>query len=365
MYEELKGKKLLILGGIDAMVEVTNRAHELGIIVYVTDYLENSPAKKVADKSFMVSATDVEAVVSLCKEEKIDGIYTGNCDMLLPYYAKICKKLNLPCYGTLEHFELMTDKKKFKEVCRKYDVPVVPEYTDEDIKNNKIKFPVIVKPVDSSGSRGITVCHTPSELRQGIDIALSFSASKQYIVERYMMGDEVVLYYYFQDKNPIFIAMCDRYVYKQNDTLAQLPTAYFFPSKHTQTHLKNSNDKILNMFKQLGMENGPIFLQAFIEDGIPYIYEPGYRTNGAREQYIINEICSISSVDMLLNFALTGKESPVDLSLNADPFLHGKVACKLSPVLQKGTIKKIVGLEQSKDAKGLVKIILNIFYRLV
>src|SRR5699024_7250057 len=112
-----------------------------------------------------------------------------------------------------------------------------------------------------------------------------------------------VLYYYFQDGNPVFAGMCDRYVFKQASGLAQLPTAYIFPSRFTDNHLKQTDEKIKKMFRGIGMTNGPIFLQAFIEDGIPHIYEPGYRTNGAREQYIIGSVCGISSVDMLINFS--------------------------------------------------------------
>lgn len=356
MYEDLKGKKLLILGGIDAMVEVAHRCHELGIVVYVTDYLVDSPAKKVADKSFMVSATDVDAVCALCKKEGVDGIYTGNADILLPYYAQICEKANLPCYGTLKNFEIMTDKKQFKDCCRKYGVPTIEEYSSiEEVKS----YPVLVKPIDSSGSRGISVCYNEEELKSGIEKALSASRSKQYLIEKYMTGDEVVLYYYFQDGNPVFAGMCDRYVWKQSSGLAQLPTAYIFPSKHIQQHIAVTDSKIKNMFRQIGMTNGPIFLQAFIEDGIPHIYEPGYRTNGAREQYIIGNITGVNSVDMLINFALTGTMANYDIEQQVDPFLHGKIACKLSPLIGEGKISRVEGLEDISKINTVVTAVLN------
>jgi biotin carboxylase len=356
MLENLKGKKLLIMGGITPMVEVVERCHELGIIVYVTDYLENSPAKKYADKSFMVSATDIEAMVKLCKEEKIDGLYTGNADILLPYYAKICEEANLPCYGTSTNFDIMTDKKKFKDCCRKYNVPTIPEYYSiEDVD----EYPVLVKPIDSSGSRGISVCYTKEELERGIKKALDFSRSKQYLIEKYMTGAEVVLYYYFQDGNPVFAGMCDRYVLKQDTGLAQLPTAYIFPSKYTENHIDKTDALVKNMFKEIGMTNGPIFLQGFIENGIAHIYEPGYRTNGAREQYIIGEVTGVSSMDMLIQFALTGKMADFDIEKKIDPKLHGKKCCKLSPLIGKGEIASIEGIEKLKCFKGVVKTVLN------
>lgn len=359
MYKNLIGKRLLILGGIDAMIEVIERAHELGIEVFVTDYLPDSPAKKYADKSFMVSTTDVDSVVELCRNEKIDGVYTGNVDLLLPYYAQICEKTGFPCYGTLEHFNIMTNKKIFKEICREYNVPTIAEYSKKDIDSNNVNYPVLVKPIDSSGSRGISVCNDYGEMMLAIEKALSYSPSKQYLVEEYMTGDEVVLYYYFQDGNPVFIGMCDRYVNKEQKGVAQLPTAYIFPSKYTDNHISQTDKKVKDMFRGIKMKNGPIFLQAFIKDGIPHIYEPGYRTNGAREQYIISGVTGINSVDMLLNFAFTGTMYDEPIESYIDPKLKGKYACKLSPLICKGTIGSIVGFEEAEKINSVVKIVKN------
>lgn len=359
MFENLVGKKLLILGGILPMIEVINRAHELGIIVFVTDYLEDSPAKKFADKSFMVSATDVDGVIALCKNEGIDGIYTGNVDLLLPYYAQICKGIGFPCYGTQEHFNIMTDKIMFKNVCKKYGVPTVKEYSVKEINEGEIKFPVIVKPIDSSGSRGISICKNKEELDEGINKALSFSSKKKYIVEDYLTGDEVVLYYYLQDGNPVFAGMCDRYVNNEQQGVAQLPTSYIFPSRYIDKHLMKTDKLIKNMFRGIGMQNGPVFLQAFIHEGFPCLYEAGYRTNGAREQYIIASTSGLSSVDMLINFALSGKMSNVNIEKIIDPKLHGKFACKLSPLIRMGTVATITGIEEIEVIKSIEKVVIN------
>ena len=356
MLEKLKGKKLLIIGGIPAMIEVVKRAQQFGITVYVTDYLEDSPAKKYADKSFMVSATDVEAVAALCRQENIDGIYTGNVDLLLPYYAQICEKTGLPCYGTKEQFDIMLDKGKFKNTCRQYGVPVIEEYETID---GITQYPVLVKPVDSSGSRGISICHNEKELLEGIENAKKFSPQGKYLIERYMQGDEVVLYYYIQDGNPVFAGMCDRYVIKQDDSTAQLPVAYIFPSKHTKEHMNTTDSLIKDMFRKTKMENGVVFLQGFIENGHPVLYEPGYRTNGAREQYIIGSITGVDAVDMLIHFALTGKMCDVDIEKKIDPYLKGKVGCKLSPIIGKGTVGRISGLEDLSKMDEVIATIFN------
>lgn len=357
--ENLSGKKMLILGGIPPMIEVIKRAHQLDIIVYVTDYLEDSPAKKFADKSFMVSTTDVESVIALCKREGVDGIYTGNVDLLLPYYAQICKGAELPCYGTQEQFQILSDKMLFKDVCKNFGVPTINAYSEEEIEEGKIKYPVIVKPIDSSGSRGISICNNEEELNMGIEKALSFSSKKKYLIEDYLTGDEVVLYYYLQDGNPVFAGMCDRYVNKEQRGVAQLPTAYIFPSRHIDRHLSTTDKLIKNMFRGIGLRNGPVFLQAFICDGVPCLYEAGYRTNGAREQYIVAATSGISSVDMLISFALSGRMSNVDIEKIIDPKLYGRYACKLSPLIRMGTVSTITGIEEMESIKSVEKVVLN------
>lgn len=164
-----EGKRLLILGGVTHTINIVTEAQKLGAYVIVTDYLVDSPAKRYADKSYMISTTDIDAVVNLCQEERIDGILTQYVDMLLPYYANICKKANLPCYGDEYLFRMAIDKTEFKKTCKKYGVPVTCEYEiDDNFENiNKIDFPVVVKPVDSSGSRGFSICNNSDELITG------------------------------------------------------------------------------------------------------------------------------------------------------------------------------------------------------
>ena len=106
----LKGKKLLLLGGVRQACEIVKEAHKLGVVVYVTDNRTDSPAKKIADYSFMVDATDVDAVVELCKEQQIDGVITGFVDMLLPYCQQICEKLGKPFWGDAENIDMCINK---------------------------------------------------------------------------------------------------------------------------------------------------------------------------------------------------------------------------------------------------------------
>ena len=345
----MKQHRLLFIGGLFTEIEAVKIAREKGIYTVVADYYDadKAPAKLYADASTMTSATDVDALVEFAKENDIDSVFVGFSDLLLPYYADVCERLGVPSYGTREQFDVMANKDQFKRACVACGVPTVPEYDDVDSDSlDPALYPVIIKPVDSAGSRGISICNDSEELKRGIKHALDYSPSKKYIVERYMTGDEAVLYYYVQDGNPVFMGMCDRYTSHVQKGVAQLPLAYIYPSIHTQSHIDNADSLYKGFIRSLGIMNGPIFFQVFMDDGIPYVYEAGYRLCGAREHIIFDSVIGVGSQDMLIDFAVSGHFGTVDLEEVADPFMKGKIACKLSPLLKKGLIDHVVGMDE-------------------
>jgi len=354
-------KKILILGANPETAGLVRKANEMGLFTIVTDYDPDAYAKQFASKPCNVDATDVDGLTALAKEEKVDGIVLGVAEALMPAYAKLCNALNLPCYGSLDLFSLLVDKAKFKQVCREYGVPVVDEFSINDYSSEKelrgIRLPVVVKPVDSCSSKGISVCKTFSELKQGIDKALEFSKSKKLIIEKYMTGEEVVIYYVIQDGDASLVAMCDRYTNKEQKGVAQLPTAYVYPSKHLAKYRIEVDDKVIKMLKGIGMRNGVLFIQSFIDDdGGVRFYEPGYRLNGAQEHYLVNATTGIDGRELLINFSLTGKVSNQRIAEMADPTFKGKYGCKLSPLVRLGKISKLVGLHEISEMPGVLSV---------
>lgn len=353
--QDIKGKRLLIIGGVKLACNIIEKARELGVYTIVTDYLEDSPAKKMADESYMISTTDVDAIVDLVREKKIDGVLTGYIDSMLIYCQQVCEKLGYPFYATREQIELTCDKRKFKQICRNNNLQVITEYDPHEGLDN-IEYPVVVKPVDSSGSKGISICRNVNELRTGIDKALEFSKSKNVIVEKYMTSEEVVIYYTIQDGTISLSGMCDRYTNKEQPGFAQLPTAYIFPSKYLGSFQKTDDENVKNMLKSICIKNGVLFIQAFIEDGRVCIYEMGYRLNGAQEYRIISAINGINTMEMLIRHALTGKMDGWDLTKYDNPNFS-KYACKITPLLRQGVIKKIIGIEEISRLPEIIDIV--------
>lgn len=345
--QDLRDKRLLIMGGVKCAENIINAARKMGVYTIVTDYLEDSPAKKLADESHMVSTTDVDAVVKLAKELKVDGVFTSYIDSMMTYCQQVCEKLGFAFYATQEQIQITNEKRNFKQYCQRCGVPTVEEYSLDKIndEDSTVEYPLIVKPVDSSGGKGISVCYNKQEFVAAYEKALSFSASKQILIERYMTGDEVVIYYTMQDGYVSLSGMCDRYTNKEQDDVAQLPTSYIFPSRYLVDYQLNEDQKVRDMLRDLGLQNGVIFLQGFMENGECHFYEAGFRFAGAQEYKVISSVNGINTMDMMVTHALTGKMSGWDVSKHDNPNFK-EYACKLSPLVRTGTISKIVGLDK-------------------
>ena len=345
-------KKLLIIGANPETISLIVKAKKMGYITYVTDYNPKAYAKKFASIPCNVDGMDIDGIVKLVHDEKIDAVLVGVAEALMPTYCEVCNRLNIPCFATLEQFDVMTHKDKFKSTCREYGVPVVEEFSVNDL--DSVKYPAIVKPVDSSSSKGISICSNREELDLAIEKALSFSPSKTIIIEKYMDGVEAIAYYVIQDGKPTLVAMCDRYTSKEQEGITQLPSAYIFPSKHLDKYVSETDEKVCNMLKGMNIQNGVLFLQAFVENGSVKIYEPGFRLNGAQEHIIVSEITGIDAKELLINYAFNGRMSEKDISTLANPAFNGKWACKLSPLVKEGVIGKIEGLNEIKAIDGVV-----------
>lgn len=347
-------KKLLVMGANPETVSLIKKAKELGIYTIVTDNNPDAYAKNFADQAENVNAVDVDGLVKLAQEENVDGVVVGVAEALLPAYCEVCERLGMPCYSAKDKFSIMVRKDYFKEQCHKYGVPTIREYSIEE--KDKISYPVIVKPVDSCSSKGIRVCQNEEELQEAIVYALQFSDSGKYLIEEYMTGDEVISYYVMQDANPIFVGMCDRYTYREREDLVQLPISYIFPSRYIDAYIEHSDEAIKKMIKGLGLNNGSIFFQCFVDaDGIVRTYEPGYRLNGAQEHIIISKVSGIDAKELYINLALNGKVADVDLEPLSNP-KPLQISCKLSPLIRTGKIKKIVGLEEIESLSDVVSV---------
>lgn len=356
---EFKGKKLLVLGGLTLACDIVKHAQAMGAYVIVADYDENSPAKKIADDAVLINALDVDAIVNFCKKEKVDGITTGFVDILLPPCYEACKRLGLPYYVTPKMLIMSTSKIDFKNTCNEYGVPVPQTYfvgseITDDIYQ-AINYPVFVKPLDGSGSRGAGVCNTREQLDAQFVQAKHFSVSNTVVIEDYLTGREFLLNYVAVNGEYRLISMFDRYICGDRGSAINYSNLAISPSKAIHQYLNDVNNKVISMFKNLGFTDGIFFLQGYAKDDKITFFEMGCRLGGS--YYNLERACiNIDPVDMIIRYALTSKMMDKIEDVPVDVANYKKTAICINYLLKgmTATIGSIRGLKEVKNLPSCI-----------
>ena len=311
--ETLRGKRLLILGGKSIMVDIVERAKALGVYTVVTDNrpYEVSPAKQIADAYYNISFSDIDRIVEIIRQEKIDGVLTGFTDSYLDYYARICHAAGLPCYGGKRQFEIATDKSAFKKACLDAGVPVIPGRevrTLEEAKQEAEKqgYPVIMKPADNSGSRGVIKCAQPEEAADAFSYAQAYSSIGVVIIEKYMECDNIAVSYFAADGEIQLTTTCERRLHISQETGSSITSFTRYPSRYTDRYIREVNNAVLEMLRRNGFNNGMIAFQAFVDENSFYFCEMCFRPSGGHHYILIEDQNNVDEMALLIEFAVCG-----------------------------------------------------------
>ena len=185
-------KKILLLGGSAQQIIAIKTAKKMGIYTVLCDYLSDNPGQFEADKFYLVSTTDKDKVLEVARKEKIDGILAYASDPAAPTAAYVAEKMGLPG-NPYDSVDILCNKDKFRKFLREnnFNTPRAEGYSEveaayNDLKNGKLRFPVIVKPVDSSGSKGVSVITSCESIFSAAAAALPFSRIGRFIAEEYI-----------------------------------------------------------------------------------------------------------------------------------------------------------------------------------
>ena len=359
MSKEFEGKKLLVLGGIKYECDIVEHAQKMGAYTIVADYDTDSPAKSIADQAVLIDATDVNAITAFCKKEHVDGITTGFVDILLPGWIEMCKELELPCYATPKMLSMSIDKMDFKRTCEQYGVPVPKtffvgkELTQEVL--DAITYPVFVKPLDASGSRGCGVCNNAEETKAQFREAASYSPTDHVIIEEYLTGREFLLDYIGVDGEFRLLEMFDRYMGSDRGSARNFSNVSVAPSFVIDHYYAEIDEKVRTMFKKLGFKDGLIFLQGTIDGERITFYEMGCRLGGSF--FDLEQAClGMNAVDMVIRYALSGKMVADIDEIPERAARFSKFAAVNNFLLAGGdeTIARIEGVEEARQLPGYV-----------
>ena len=339
------GKKLLLLGGSKPYIKLAKAAKGMGIDVIVVDQHKNEEIIPYADTYLQLSLLDSEGIGSWCEEHHVDGIINFCVDFAQRTYQKLCERFDLPCCYNKHQVDLLANKTLFKKMLAECGLNTINSYSIDDINEDRVKYPIIIKPSESSGSRGATTCKDKNEAMIAAKKAMDESRSGDIIIEEYIKdAQEVQITYFLCHGNTYVIRTADSYEGNKEDGLERVVACSISPSRYTDIYFNGTHDAVLKMVEKLGLHDGPFFMQGFFHENEFKFFDPGCRFPGVDFDSIYNIEYNIDIAKMMVCYSLTG-EMP-DLNIPTDMWkLNGKMAAVLFPVMKPGIISEVNGLE--------------------
>lgn len=282
-------KKLMILGGARYALPVIKAAHELGLYVITCDYLPDNIAHKYSDEYCNVSIIDKDAVLEAAKKLEINGIVSFACDPGVVTAAYVAEKMGLPSCGSYKSVSILQNKGKFRKFLAEhgFNVPVAKGYTSikKAVKDIELfNWPVIVKPTDSAGSKGVTRVDDPKELKKGIEYALSFSHCDEFIIEDFITqkGFSSDTDSFSVDGELKFVSFNSQR-FDADAENPYTPAAYSWPSSMSDEHQEELKNEIQRLLHLLNMGTSIYNVETREgTDGKAYIMEVSPRGGGNR-----------------------------------------------------------------------------------
>lgn len=306
----------MLLGGLRYLLPVIDAAHKMGIYVITADYLPDNIAHKYSDEYVNVSIIDKEAVLKVAREKQIDGIMSFAVDPGVVTAAYVAEKMGLPFQCSYRTACILQDKSKFRKFLADngFNCPHAKGYSSvEDALKDVDYFiwPVIVKPVDSAGSKGVTKVSDLKQLRPAVEAALSSSISKKFIIEDFLdkVGFQSSADIFVVDGKLVYPAFSDQ-LFDSDAANPYTPAIEIWPSSMQQNYQKDLTNQLQRLILLLDVKTGVFNVESRVcSNGKAYIMEMSPRGGG-------NRIAELQ--DAATGQNLVGNEIKKALGMNLD-----------------------------------------------
>lgn len=303
-------KKILLLGGSAQQVVAIETAKRLGYYTVLCDFLTDNPGQYAADKFYLVSTTDKNAVLEVAEKEQVDGVLAYASDPAAPTAAYVAEKMGLPGnpYGSVE---ILCNKDRFRAFLKAngFSAPVAKGYASkEDALKDKLSFeyPIIIKPVDSSGSKGATVLHSEDDLEQALDFAFSFSRCHRIVVEHfiekkhpYLIGGDV----FIEDGKIVLWGLLN--CHRDNCVNPLVPVGKSFPLQLENEDVENVRATLSSMVEKLGIRNGSMNVELVVDkSNRVWPIDVGPRSGGNMIPDLLGDMFGVNIAEMSVEAAM-------------------------------------------------------------
>ena len=297
-------RTLLLLGGSAQQVIAIETAKRCGYRTVVCDYLPDNPGQHHADAFYLVSTTDRNAILEVARAENAEGIVAYASDPAAPTAAYVAEALGLPT-NPLASVEILSVKTLFREYLRKAGFPCpnavgipadsTPSQACSLVSN--LSFPIVVKPSDSSGSKGVTVLQDTEGLAEALEKARAFTRNGMLIAEEYIelaaphiIGGDV----FVKDGRICFWGLSNCLRLKDRPTL---PIAETMPLDLSDDIQRSVHKTLQDLVTSLGIRFGELNVEVIVSTGnVPYILELGARAGGGMLPVVLSDVSGIDLV---------------------------------------------------------------------
>lgn len=306
--------RLLILGSSEEFIQLVNLAKQRNIETIVCDGNPEGPARNYADKTYTVDVREIDRIAEICLCEHADGIITAFSDLLLECMVRIADKASLPCFLTPDQLDYYRNKDTMKQMFRLLSVPtprylrLKPDFSGEELKD--FQFPVVTKPLDKYGSRGVLVLDSEEEIRRSYYDICSSSDVKEILIEEYNPGYEFNLMAWVSHGEVHILGIADREKTEAEPKTIPVCSRNVYPSCLMPHVLDDAKQILQKIVQYTGQKEGELSMQFFWtpQKGME-VCEVAARFLGYEHELI--ELCSgFSLEELLLNYVYEPEKIP-------------------------------------------------------
>ena len=304
-------KKIMLLGGLRYLLPVIEAAHRQGYHVITADYLPGNFAHRYSDDYVNVSIVDKDAVLRAARDKRIDGILSFACDPGVISAAYVQEQMGLPSSGPFQSVDILQNKDKFRAFLARhgFNVPKARSYgsREEALQDCGLwDYPVIVKPVDAAGSKGVSRVNGAEELDSAVDLAFRFSFARRIIVEDFLekRGRSSDTDCFSIDGQLRFVSFNDQH-FDPDSANPFTPAAYSWPSTFTREEEASLTAEIQRLISLLGMTTALYNVETLVTaDGTPYIMEMAPRAGGNRLAEVLRYATGVDMITAITRWAV-------------------------------------------------------------
>ena len=303
---------VVVLAGIRPHAELIKNLKARGYRTVLIDYTENPVAKPYADRHSTESTLDVEAVERIAREENACRVMDICVDRPIPVAAYVAEKLNLPHPLSYQSSLVVTNKNLMKKFMLDNGISTsrfVPITNVSQLSHLDLKYPLMVKPSDASGSIGIVRVDRVDSLAPAVVGALQKSRNGQAIVEEYVMGTEIQIDCFVENRRVNILDVKEKR--KIREDAFSLPYGSIIPARISSIVSGKIDLLCDRLVQSLDIVNGPLYIQAIASETEIYVIEFGVRFGGGLSFKVIQDVAGVDVVDATAEAYLGGEPKVV------------------------------------------------------